>query len=77
MHKNMNQKIDKLIEKVDRNHVEVVEKLDAIILILQKIEKDTNGMTDHISFIGRVYSKLKKPLDYVAARWGGSSIDDV
>ena len=53
--------MDKLEKRVD----DIEKKLDKLInLIENKVEPNTNKMSNHIDFIETVYDNIKNPLGY-------------
>ena len=48
--------------------LELETKIDLIITKLDKVEKGTNNMNEHINFINNTYQKVKTPLFWVCDR---------
>lgn len=54
-------KLETLQEEVDR----VDRKLDEVLGLLRRMNKDTTTMGKHVEFVESVYNQVKKPFHYL------------
>lgn len=63
------ERLESLVREEYLNKIlDLERKIDIIITKLDKVEKGTNNMDEHINFINNTYQKVKTPLFWVCDR---------
>lgn len=61
------------ISEIKEELLKVHQKLDQLILSVEKLHKNSIRMDNHIGFIEDTYSSIRNPLNYIKRKFEGFS----
>ena len=55
--------------KIKKELIKINEKLDKIILSVEKVDTKCTRMDEHIGFVEKTYSSVRSPLSYIKKKF--------